>query len=151
QGIGGAVGRWTAHLAALRGLTVFGTASERTRATGEQLGATVLDYGDPDWTTDLRRRSSGGVDGPIDHTGSAAIRAAVRRRGRIVRIAFGGRPGHRRMATAIGGLRATARRFARPSEHVCSVCARCRYWWRPGVRGAAASCATCSTSPPVAR
>ncbi|MEU6269534.1 zinc-binding dehydrogenase [Saccharopolyspora shandongensis] len=121
QGVGGAVGRLTAQLAALRGLTVFGTASERTRTEGEQLDATVLDYRDPDWIGDLCRRTSGGVDGLVDHTGSTAIRAAVRPHGRIVSIAFGGAPGHRRTATAVGAIRANTRRFARPAERVCSV------------------------------
>ncbi len=120
QGASGAVGAWTVQLAAERGLAVYGTASPRSRDYAERLGAEVLDYRDPAWIERLAT-ASGGVSGAIDHTGSRALRRAVRPGGRIVRIAFGGEPGRQRSATATGFLTAAMRRYARPGERVSSV------------------------------
>lgn len=120
QGAGGAVGGWATQLAAGRGLSVWGTASRRSRGQAERLGARVLDYRGP-WVQELRQEVPGGVDGAIDHTGNAVVRESVRPDGRIVRIAFGSAASGQRWATAMGFARAGLRRFARPSERVCSV------------------------------
>lgn len=121
QGVGGAVGAWAAQLAAARGLTVYGTASSRSRGYAERFAATVLDYRNPAWVEQLLGLCSGGVGGAIDHTGSRVLRQAVRPGGRIVRTAFGGAPGRQRTATATGFLASALRRYARPDERVCSV------------------------------
>ncbi|WP_325090655.1 quinone oxidoreductase family protein [Leucobacter sp. M11] len=121
QGAGGAVSSWAVQLAARRGHTVHGTTSSRSRAHSESLGAHVLDYRDPAWTERLIAATGGGVAGAIDQTGSRAVRRVVVPGGRIVRIAFGGSPGHQRMTTARGFLAANLRRYARPAERVCSI------------------------------
>jgi NADPH2:quinone reductase len=121
QGAGGAVGAWTVQLAAARNLTVLGTASTRSRAFAESLGAMTFDYHDPNWIDMLCEATHGGVTGLIDHTGSAELRRAVRPNGRIVRIAFAANRGHQRWATAAGFAAAAVRRYAHPSERVCST------------------------------
>lgn len=121
QGAGGAVGAWAAQLATFRGLSVLGTASQRSRAYAEQFSASVFDYGDPEWVRQIRDATAGGVDGVIDHTGSQTVRQAVRASGRVVRIAFGGTPGRERTATVSGFLTSTLHRYGRPSERICSV------------------------------
>ena len=121
QGAGGAVGSWAVQLAARRGHTVYGTASSRSRAYAERIGAHVLDYRDPAWEEHLIAVTGGGVAGAIDQTGSRAVRRVVAPSGRIVRIAFGGAPGSQRMTTARGFVSANLRRYARPSERVCSI------------------------------
>lgn len=121
QGAGGAVGSWAVQLAARQGHTVFGTASSRSRAHAESLGAHVLDYRDPTWEERLIAATGGGVAGAIDHTGSRSVRRAVTGGGRIVHIAFGGSPGSQRMRTARGVVAANLRRCARPAERVCSI------------------------------
>jgi len=121
QGAGGAVGALAVQLIGLRGGAAYGTASDRSRAVAERHGAVVLDHRDPDWIEELRDRTGGGVAGLIDHTGSAAVRRAVRPGGRLVRTAFGGAPGRQRRATALGSLRALTRRYANPAERICSV------------------------------
>jgi NADPH2:quinone reductase len=121
QGVTGAVGSFAAQQAALAGLSVFGTASSRSRAEAERLGATFADYADPAWATGVRDASGGGVDGAIDHTGSPAVREAVSPRGVLVHTAFVGTAGRERRDTAVGGLVASARRWSHPRERVCSV------------------------------
>ncbi|AOS61878.1 quinone oxidoreductase family protein [Actinoalloteichus hymeniacidonis] len=121
QGAGGAVGSWAVQLASAGGRTVYGTASRRSREHAERFGATVLDYGDFGWIDELRAITGGGVSAAIDHTGSRALRRAVRPSGRIVRIAFGGSPGTQCAATAAGSLATQLRRYARPDERLCSV------------------------------
>ncbi|GAA3589316.1 hypothetical protein GCM10022198_11460 [Klugiella xanthotipulae] len=121
QGAGGAVGGWATQLAVARGLTVFGTASPRTRQRAEALGARVLDYRDPDWINALVEATGGGVVGAIDHTGSRELHRAVSPQGRIVRIAFDGTHRHPQRATLAGFVSATLRRHAHPSERVCSI------------------------------
>ncbi|MDR1387324.1 MAG: zinc-binding dehydrogenase [Propionibacteriaceae bacterium] len=121
QGAGGAVGAWAAQLAAARGLTVFGTASPRSRAQAERFASTVFDYRDGGWIDQLLDASGGGVDGVIDHTGDHSLRRVVRPGGRLVRTAFGGAPGAQRAATAAGFLTSSLRRWARPDERICST------------------------------
>ncbi|MFF1877016.1 zinc-binding dehydrogenase [Leifsonia sp. NPDC058230] len=121
QGVTGAVGSFAAQQAALAGLTVFGTASARSRAEAERLGATFADYADPAWATGVREASNGGVDGAIDHTGSPSVREAVAPQGTLVRTAFVGTPGRERRDTAVGGVVSGARRWSHPRERVCSV------------------------------
>lgn len=121
QGAGGAVGAWATQFAVARGCRVFGTASPRTQHRAEALGARVLDYRDPHWVGSLLHATNGGVAGAIDHTGSPALRRAVRADGRVVRIAFDGGTRHPRRATAAGFISASLRRYARPSERVCSI------------------------------
>ncbi|PWB96758.1 hypothetical protein DF220_02110 [Salinibacterium hongtaonis] len=121
QGAGGAVGAWAVQLAAARNLTVFGTASTRTRAVAESFGARVLDYRNPEWIDALRKMTNGGVAGVIDHTGRRDLQRVVMPEGRIVRIAFEGKQGHQRRATAAGFAAATLRRYAHPAERICST------------------------------
>ncbi len=121
QGAGGAVGSWAVQLAGADGREVYGTASLRSRRHAEGLGATVLDYDDPHWVEHLRDLTGGGVAGAVDQTGGRGVRDAVAHRGRLVRIAFGGAPGHQRRATATGVVTTLARRYADPRELVCSV------------------------------
>ncbi|WP_245992017.1 quinone oxidoreductase family protein [Mycetocola lacteus] len=121
QGIGGALGAWAAQLAQARGLRVWGTASSRSQAFAEGLGAHILDYRDPDWMNTLNIQSGGGVDGVIDATGNRDLHRVVAPRGRIVRLAFGGPIGRQKSATARGFVRTGLHRFADPSERVCSA------------------------------
>lgn len=121
QGAGGAVGAWAAQLATARGFTVYGTASPRSRAYAERFTAQMFDYTDPTWIEQLLDATAGGVDGAIDHTGGRFVRQAVRADGRIVRTAFGGRPGRGRISTAAGFATSALRRYARPGERICSV------------------------------
>lgn len=117
QGVSGAVGSFVTQLAVAKGLRVFGTASERTRAKAESLGAQVVDYRDPNWPNAIRELTSGGADGTIDHTGSKLVRKVTKRSGTVVHIAWDGR----RIDAALGGAVAMARSFASPRERVCSV------------------------------
>lgn len=121
QGAGGAVGAWAAQLATARGFTVYGTASPRPRAYAAQFTESLFDYGDPGWIEQLLDLTAGGVDGAIDHTGSRSVRRAVRADGRIVRTAFGGSPGHRRIRMATGFAASIGHRYARPDVRICSV------------------------------
>ncbi|MEY9211845.1 zinc-binding dehydrogenase [Thermobifida halotolerans] len=120
QGVTGAVGLLIAQHAARRGVRVHGTASERGRGLAEALGVQVFDYRAPDWAEQVRA-VTGGVDGSVDHTGGAAVRRATSPRGRVVRIAFAGRPGHERIDALTGTVRTAARFAARPAERLCSV------------------------------
>lgn len=120
QGASGAVGLLVAQLARADGMRVFGTASTRTGALAARYGVHVLDHHERGWVDELLELT-GGVDGVVDHTGSAAVRAAATRSGRVVRTAFGGLPGHQRGATVVGATGALARRHAHPSERICSA------------------------------
>lgn len=121
QGVGGAVGAWAAQLAAGRGLSVYGTASPRSRRYAEHLGARTFDYRDPVWMDELNSETGGGVTGAVDHTGSIDVRRVVRPEGRIVRTAFGGDVGKQRQATALGSGATISRLFRAPTERICSV------------------------------
>jgi NADPH2:quinone reductase len=121
QGVSGSVGSVLTQRAIANGLRVVGTASERTRASAESLGAGVVDYRDPNWPALLRELAPGGIDASIDHTGSPLVRAVTKSEGTVVRTAWSGRAGHGRMDAAIGGTTALARAFASPRERLCSV------------------------------
>jgi NADPH:quinone reductase len=121
QGISGSVGSLVTQRAVANGLQVVGTASERTRASAESLGAVIADYRDPDWPARVRKLAPGGIDASIDHTGSPLVRAVTMPAGTVVRTAWSGRPGHGRRDAALGGAAALARSFASPRERLCSV------------------------------
>ncbi|WP_431279289.1 alcohol dehydrogenase catalytic domain-containing protein [Leifsonia poae] len=121
QGVTGAVGAFAAQHGVQAGLSVFGTASVRSRPEAERLGATFVDYADPAWPIRVRDASGGGVDGAIDHTGSPLVRKAVSPHGTLVHTAFVGTPGRERRDTATGGITSGVRRWSRPRERVCSV------------------------------
>lgn len=121
QGVSGAVGSFVTQQAIANGRGVVGTASKRTRAAAESLGARVVDYRDPDWPMRVRELTSGGADASIDHTGSLLVRTVTKRTGTVVRTAWSGRPGHGRIDAALGGTAALLRRFASPRERLCSV------------------------------
>lgn len=121
QGVSGSVGSFVTQHAIANGLTVFGTASKRTRAFAESLGALVVDYRDPNWPALVQELATGGADASIDHTGSPLVRAVTARGGTVVRTAWSGRLGHGRKDAALGGTATLARRFACPRERLCSV------------------------------
>jgi NADPH:quinone reductase-like Zn-dependent oxidoreductase len=121
QGVSGAVGAVVTQTAIANGLRVVGTASARTRAYAESLGAQVVDYRDPDWPAQVQEMTAGGAEASIDHTGNPLVRAVTRRGGTVVRTAWSGRPGHGRVDAALGGTAAVARRFSSPRERLCSV------------------------------
>jgi NADPH:quinone reductase-like Zn-dependent oxidoreductase len=121
QGVSGSVGSFVTQHAIASGLRVVGTASARTRAFAESLGADVVDYHDPNWPALVQDLVPRGTDASIDHTGSPLVRAVTARTGTVVRTAWSGRPGHGRMDAALGGTATFARRFASPHERLCSV------------------------------
>lgn len=150
QGAGGSVGGWAAQMA--RGRVIYGTASARSRHRAEALGVEVLDYRDSDWIRRLRNATNGGVRGAIDHTGSLEVRRAIAPGGRIVRIAFGGESGRRRVA-ATGFLKANLRRYSDPSERVTSIpmlVAFRREAYRAALSDILAKVAAGSLQPPAA-
>jgi NADPH:quinone reductase len=121
QGVSGSVGALITQRAIAEGMTVVGTASDRTRGFAEALGAGVVDYHDPDWPARVRELTSGGADASIDHTGGQLVRSATARSGTVVRTAWSGRPGRGRIDAALGGPATIARRYAHPRERLCSV------------------------------
>jgi NADPH:quinone reductase len=121
QGVSGSVGALITQRAVTAGMTVVGTASDRTRGFAESLGARVVDYRDPDWPARVRELTSGGADASIDHTGSPLVRSATAHSGTVVRTAWSGRPGRGRTDAALGGPATIARRYAHPRERLCSV------------------------------
>lgn len=120
SGVSGAVGLLATQLAVRRGMRVVGTGSSASAAAAKRYGARVIDYRDERWP-DRLRETVGSVDGVIDHTGSAEVRKIVAANGRLVRTAFGGPPGQQKKATAIGFARTLLRRYADPSEVLCSA------------------------------
>lgn len=116
QGVSGSIGALITQRAVADGMTVVGTASERTRGFAEALGARVVDYHDPDWPARVRELTSGGADASIDHTGSPLVRSATAHSGTVVRTAWSGR-----IDAALGGPATIARRYAHPRERLCSV------------------------------
>ncbi|WP_424734002.1 zinc-binding dehydrogenase [Mycobacterium sp.] len=116
QGVSGSVGALITQRAVAEGMTVVGTASERTRGFAEALGARVVDYHDPDWPARVRELTSGGADASIDHTGGQLVRSATAHSGTVVRTAWSGR-----IEAVLGGPATIARRFAHPRERLCSV------------------------------
>ncbi|GAB3586198.1 medium chain dehydrogenase/reductase family protein [Leifsonia lichenia] len=121
QGVTGPVGSYAAQLAKRDGLTVFGSASTRSRAAAEALGATFVDYTDPLWAARVKNASDGGVDAAIDHTGSPDVLDALGPHGTWVHTAFVGRRGHERADSLLGSLSSTAHRWGGQRQRVCSV------------------------------
>jgi NADPH2:quinone reductase len=116
QGASGAVGALVTQMAVANGVTVIGTASERTRAFAESLGARVVDYRDTDWLNQVRELTSGGADVSIDHTGNPLVRGVTARRGILVHTGWSGRT-----AAIVGGFMTNVRRYAHPRERLCAV------------------------------
>ncbi|WP_369214100.1 medium chain dehydrogenase/reductase family protein, partial [Streptomyces flavofungini] len=86
-GANGGVGSTLVQLARHAGLTVIGTASPRHHDLVRELGATPLDYHDPDLYARIRELAPGGVDAVFDHVGGAAITRSwqlLRRGGTLV-------------------------------------------------------------------
>ncbi|WP_188743407.1 quinone oxidoreductase family protein [Agromyces bauzanensis] len=121
QGASGPVGSLITQRAVAAGHPVIGTASAANRGTVAALGATWLDYRDPELVTRVHDATAGGAAAAIDHTGSNGVRAAVASGGTVVRLSFVGRPGRERRDTFTGGLATLSRVVARPRERLVSV------------------------------
>ncbi|MFD7711718.1 medium chain dehydrogenase/reductase family protein [Streptomyces sp. NPDC059786] len=72
-GANGGVGSTLVQLARHAGITVIGTASTRHHATVRDLGATPVDYRDPDMYDRIRALAPDGVDAVFDHVGGDAV------------------------------------------------------------------------------
>ncbi|MFE3826336.1 medium chain dehydrogenase/reductase family protein [Streptomyces sp. NPDC059092] len=72
-GANGGVGSTLVQLARHAGITVIGTASTRHHATVRELGATPVDYRDPDMYSRIRELAPDGVDAVFDHVGGAGV------------------------------------------------------------------------------
>ncbi|MFE7034007.1 medium chain dehydrogenase/reductase family protein [Streptomyces sp. NPDC057621] len=72
-GANGGVGSTLVQLARHAGITVIGTASARHHATVRELGATPVDYRDPDMYARIRELAPAGVDAVFDHVGGAGV------------------------------------------------------------------------------
>ncbi|MFE5586608.1 medium chain dehydrogenase/reductase family protein [Kitasatospora sp. NPDC056531] len=86
-GANGGVGSTLVQLARHAGITVIGTASARHHDTVRELGATPVDYRDPDVYRRIRELAPHGVDAVFDHVGGAGLKESwrlLRRRGVLV-------------------------------------------------------------------
>ncbi|MCX2927043.1 medium chain dehydrogenase/reductase family protein [Streptomyces sp. NEAU-W12] len=86
-GANGGVGSTLVQLARHAGITVIGTASARHHATVRALGATPVDYRDPDMYGRIRELAPDGVDAVFDHVGGAGVEQSwqlLRRGGTLV-------------------------------------------------------------------
>ncbi|KIF69076.1 NADPH:quinone reductase [Streptomyces sp. AcH 505] len=86
-GANGGVGSTLVQLARHAGITVIGTASPRHHATVRELGATPVDYRDPDMYAKIRELAPDGVDAVFDHVGGAGLEQSwrlLRRGGTLV-------------------------------------------------------------------
>jgi NADPH:quinone reductase-like Zn-dependent oxidoreductase len=72
-GANGGVGTTLVQLARHAGITVIGTASARHHAALRALGATPVDYRDPQVYERIRELAPGGVDAVFDHVGGPGI------------------------------------------------------------------------------
>jgi NADPH2:quinone reductase len=72
-GASGGVGSTLVQLARCHGMTVIGTASTRHHDTVRALGATPVDYRDPELYARIRELAPDGVDAVFDHIGGPAI------------------------------------------------------------------------------
>ncbi|MFJ8920208.1 NADPH2:quinone reductase [Streptomyces sp. LamerLS-316] len=77
-GANGGVGSTLVQLARHAGLKVIGTASERHHASVRELGATPVDYRDPDMYARIRELAPDGVDAVFDHVGGAGVEQSWR-------------------------------------------------------------------------
>ncbi|OON82031.1 medium chain dehydrogenase/reductase family protein [Streptomyces tsukubensis] len=86
-GANGGVGSTLVQLARQAGAAVIGTASARHHDTVRELGATPVDYREPDMYERIRRLAPDGVDAVFDHVGGEAIKESwllLRRGGTLV-------------------------------------------------------------------
>ncbi|CAL9481259.1 2-haloacrylate reductase [Streptomyces sp. enrichment culture] len=86
-GANGGVGSTLVQLARHAGITVIGTASSRHHATVRALGATPVDYRDPQMYARIRELAPDGVDAVFDHVGGPGIEDSwqlLRRGGTLV-------------------------------------------------------------------
>jgi NADPH:quinone reductase-like Zn-dependent oxidoreductase len=86
-GANGGVGTTLVQLARHAGITVIGTASPRHHAAVRELGATPVDYRDPDLYRRIREIAPDGVDAVFDHVGGPGIAESwrlLRRGGTLV-------------------------------------------------------------------
>jgi NADPH2:quinone reductase len=72
-GANGGVGSTLVQLARHAGITVIGTASPRHNPALRELGATPVDYRDPDMYQRIREIAPDGVDAVFDHVGGPGI------------------------------------------------------------------------------
>jgi NADPH:quinone reductase-like Zn-dependent oxidoreductase len=86
-GANGGVGTTLVQLARHAGIRVIGTASTRHHAALRELGATPVDYRDPDMYRRIREIAPDGVDAVFDHVGGPGIAESwrlLRRGGTLV-------------------------------------------------------------------
>ncbi|MFG2590755.1 medium chain dehydrogenase/reductase family protein [Streptomyces sp. NPDC048438] len=86
-GANGGVGSTLVQLARHAGVTVIGTASKRHHETVRELGATPVDYHDPDLYGRIRQHAPDGVDAVFDHVGGDGLEQSwqlLRRGGTLV-------------------------------------------------------------------
>ncbi|MEV1022146.1 medium chain dehydrogenase/reductase family protein [Streptomyces sp. NPDC050264] len=86
-GANGGVGSTLVQLARHAGITVIGTAAPRHHAALRDLGATPVDYRDPDLYARIRELAPDGVDAVFDHVGGPGIEDSwnlLRRGGALV-------------------------------------------------------------------
>ncbi|GIE75284.1 NADPH:quinone reductase [Actinoplanes philippinensis] len=86
-GANGGVGSTLLQLARHAGITVIGTAAERHHALVRALGATPVDYRDPDMYEKIRALVPGGADAVFDHVGGPGLKQSwqtLRRDGTLV-------------------------------------------------------------------
>ncbi|MER7579671.1 medium chain dehydrogenase/reductase family protein [Kitasatospora sp. NPDC097691] len=86
-GANGGVGSTLVQLARHAGITVIGTASARHHDAVRALGATPVDYRDPDMYARIRRLAPQGVDAVFDHVGGPGLTQSwqlLRRGGTLV-------------------------------------------------------------------
>ncbi|MFJ9846144.1 zinc-binding dehydrogenase [Kitasatospora sp. NPDC101155] len=89
-GANGGVGSTLVQLARHAGITVIGTASARHHDTVRELGATPVDYRDPDVYRRIRELAPHGVDAVFDHVGGAGLKESWRLlRNRGVLVSYG--------------------------------------------------------------
>ncbi|MFD7092490.1 medium chain dehydrogenase/reductase family protein [Streptomyces sp. NPDC059896] len=77
-GANGGVGSTLVQLARHAGISVIGTASPRHHATVRELGASPVDYRDPDMYARIREIAPNGVDAVFDHVGGAGLEQSWR-------------------------------------------------------------------------
>ncbi|MFK3677474.1 alcohol dehydrogenase catalytic domain-containing protein [Microbacterium sp. NPDC090218] len=121
HGASGAVGRLVVQRAVREHIPVIGSSSERNREAVLAMGAAWVDYRDPGLVEKILSMAPKGVQSAIDHTRSAFTRRFVAPTGRIVHLAFAGRPGEEKRATLLGSMSALSRSLARPRERIVSV------------------------------
>jgi NADPH:quinone reductase-like Zn-dependent oxidoreductase len=92
HGAAGGVGTALLELSQLAGLSVYGTASRGKHDLVTELGATPLDYRDPDLPRRVRALTGGGVDAVFDGVGGVSFHRSyrmLRPRGRLVAYGVG--------------------------------------------------------------